>query len=105
LKIRRLNENIENKKYLDTPQNICPVCGEKDDITVWSSSINDNGIGSEFDCFYLDYKCNTCNFKWFAEYSYSHKSDNEYGDIIVPGRFIDKELYSPEKIEAKKYNL
>ena len=103
MKIRKFNENSsEQRRYLSVPSNVCPVCGEKDDIIVWSSS---GGIENAEETMFLDYECRRCNFQWYSEYTLSNISSSEGGDEIKPGKLVPDNYYNPEKLEAEKYNL
>ena len=110
MKIERFNENNKkNRKYLNVDINVCPVCGEKNDIDCHSSTYD--SVGGDYlnitsnDNFYIDYECKVCDFMWWSEFNFKQCSDNLDGDLIDGGLEVPKQSYSPEKIDAKKYNL
>jgi len=102
MKIRKFNENME-RKYLEVPPYICPVCGEK------------KNIASNLDASYLtenarkyiivDFECHVCDFEWYSQYNYSAEYETHGGDEIVADKTIDRGLYNEPKIAAKTYNL
>lgn len=104
MKIRKFNESIENRKYLDVDRNTCPVCGEKQ-INIWSSSIDSADLEEITEHFYIDYECQFCDFKWYSEFTFTKLADAYTGDEIIEGNKVPENSYKPEKIEAKKYNL
>lgn len=102
MRIRRLNESTE-RKYLGVVPYICPVCGEEKDIT---RKVDESYFEENVEKYIIvDYTCGVCDFTWYSQYDYRGDYETEGGDQIFDGGEISPNLYSAEKIEAKKYNL
>ncbi len=102
MKIRKFNENSE-RRYLGTPPYICPVCGEEKEVR---RNIDESYLRENAEKYIIiDYNCDMCNFKWYSEYMYSSDYEADGGSEIVDNEVVPIDLYSPEKIESKKYNI
>lgn len=107
MKIRKFNENIDvdNLKYLDNPMYECPVCGEKEKIRVWSSSLEDIEMKYIDDKFFIDHECLVCKFQWFLEFEFTSCSDVVNGEEIIAGHTVPDESYDKIIIATKKFNI
>lgn len=106
MKIRRFNENsTEERQYMETAYNVCPVCGEENNLKIWSSTIDSIGIDGDFDDFFLDYECRNCEFKWYSKFALEGQYDTNTGKEIVTGEPIDPSSYNSVKLFTKKYNI
>ena len=100
--IQLFKENSsDGRPCLETSPNVCPVCGSEDveykmteDYTQMSP---DNVI--------IDYTCDVCDFIWYSKYIHHGDFITESGDELIANELIPSDLYSEEKIEAKKYNI
>jgi len=105
--LRLFEDSSEERKYMGTPPNICPVCGEEESvIRKMEESYFLENI-QKYPCMSLiiDYKCGVCDFEWYSQYDYVGDYETESSEQIIEDNKISDYLYSAEKIEAKKYNL
>lgn len=102
MKIRRINEAKYLNKHTKRTIDECPVCGEKDNITLIKTYEPDYNGKNDI---YFDYECNFCKFKWYTKFKFKGNFDYVYNEEILPGKYIDEELYDSTKLTSKKFNL